>query len=67
MTAIEQAGAGLLVRAGTATVAGLRRAVVDVLGDARKQAAARTLAHACAGRDAASEFRRFVGAAIGVD
>jgi UDP:flavonoid glycosyltransferase YjiC (YdhE family) len=65
MTAIENAGAGVLLRAGTLTAAAVRRAVTDLLGDGRKQAAARTLARACAGRDAAAEFRRFVAAATG--
>jgi UDP:flavonoid glycosyltransferase YjiC (YdhE family) len=62
MTAIEQAGAGILLRAGTVTAAAVRQAVVDLLGDRHKQAAARALARACASRDAAAEFRRFVAA-----
>ena len=44
MTAIENAGAGVLLRAGTLTAAAVRRAVTDLLGDVRKQAAARALA-----------------------
>lgn len=65
MTAIANAGAGVLLRAGTLTAASVRQAVVDLLGDLRKQAAARALAQACASRDAAGEFRRFVASAIG--
>jgi UDP:flavonoid glycosyltransferase YjiC (YdhE family) len=60
MTAVENAGAGVLLRAGTLVADSIRRAVSELLGDARKRHAARALAQACAARDAAAEFRRFV-------
>jgi UDP:flavonoid glycosyltransferase YjiC (YdhE family) len=59
MSAIQRAGAGVLLRAGNLGAADVRRAVTDVLADDRTRATARRLAAVCASHDAAGEFVRF--------
>jgi UDP:flavonoid glycosyltransferase YjiC (YdhE family) len=61
MDAIERAGAGILVRSGTATEDVVRAAVLRALFDPQLRAGARRAAAAMRALDAPVEFRRALG------
>lgn len=63
--AIERAGAGLLVRAGTATIDDVRVALARLLSEPSFATAARAAADALRAQDAAATFRAFVDEAAG--
>jgi UDP:flavonoid glycosyltransferase YjiC (YdhE family) len=60
MTAIAEAGAGLLVRSGTATTGSVRAAVDRALHDEALRDGARRAAEGMRVLDAPSEFRRLL-------
>jgi UDP:flavonoid glycosyltransferase YjiC (YdhE family) len=60
MTAIEKAGAGRLLRAGSLTVDAVKNAIVGLLDDPGPHAAARALAAEFARWDSRATFRAFV-------
>jgi UDP:flavonoid glycosyltransferase YjiC (YdhE family) len=65
MTAIEKAGAGRLLRAGSLTTELVRDAITALLDDAPAHAAARSLAEEFARWDSRARFRAFVEEVVG--
>jgi UDP:flavonoid glycosyltransferase YjiC (YdhE family) len=64
--AIVRAGAGLMIRAGTATRDDVRAALARLFGEPSFTTAARAAAAALRAHDAATTFRAFVDEATGV-
>jgi UDP:flavonoid glycosyltransferase YjiC (YdhE family) len=64
MTAIEEAGAGVLVRSGKASVASVRAAIDQVVRDGAHREAAARVARAFAGADAKQRFVDYVNEAL---
>ena len=60
MTAIEAAGAGVLLRAGTLSAQGVQQATEQLLGSTAPRNAAQAVARDFAAYDARSRFARFV-------